>query len=653
MTLVEQPSAFLLPRSHRCRFLYALVAIALLGTMTTPHIAPARAQPPIMADDPAINVIAWDKLGLSSRRDLGIDNPTAEASLPVPQGVVPASVTGMIGSVVNVSGGQVDVIDSRGTLLGSIPVPAGLSSEPFAIETSAAEVVGGIANLTFVLRGAENPERCSQVPALALTQLTTILSGQEISPSTVADFLPVYLDSIVIYVGPRPSSAQQQAALSLVARLSHLYRSMPVRIVVDTSWTPPPPPNDGFTRVVEIRDGGPRGISVKNGGTPFVRLVISGSGPELDEQVALFAHGRMLLAQTPYSRVTGVSEQASVSQLTMSFGDLGIAGQSSVLGTTNLYAGIDVSRFALGSVQSAKIHLRAHYNSVKPGQGSVLVKAGSSALASSPLDESGVLDVEVTVPPDLITSNIALNLDIRYSPEVECPLPTDGMAFTIDPASSISLTPGPDSRTGFIALPVAFTPGFDVAVDRPDRIRYAARALSLIAQQTEAVLRPRIQPIDQVSQSPVGLLVVSSTGWLTGAGLNPPLMNVDGTSVRIDGSPIFDVELEGQLGVVQAFSNNGRTVVAISGPDESDLIDRTLDYVSGLDGMWASLSGDVVATGAAGTTVNLTVRSSKPQAIPGVGWMVWVWVTAAVTSAALLVAAVVLFARWRRSRARS
>ena len=54
--------------------------------------------------------------------------------------------------MVNVVDGRVDVLDGRGAVLGSIPVPADQSTVPFTVDVSAAQVVDGAAKLSFVLR---------------------------------------------------------------------------------------------------------------------------------------------------------------------------------------------------------------------------------------------------------------------------------------------------------------------------------------------------------------------------------------------------------------------------------------------------------------------------------------------------------------------
>ncbi len=135
-----------------------------------------------------------------------------------------------------------DVLDGRGFVLGSIPVPADQSTVPFTVDISAAQVIAGVARLSFVLREhTPQQDTCTPPPSLTLTQLASTYLGQTPYPVNVADFQPGYVDRFVIRTGPTPSVAQQQAALDLVARLTQLYRPMPVGVDIDTSPDPAAP----------------------------------------------------------------------------------------------------------------------------------------------------------------------------------------------------------------------------------------------------------------------------------------------------------------------------------------------------------------------------------------------------------------------------
>lgn len=604
---------------------------------------------PVVAVDPA-QPITWPALGRSDRLDILGADQSVDADIPVPPGVAARVLTGLIGSVVNVTAGRVDVHDGRGVLLGSIPVPADQVSVPFAVDISGAEVAAGLVSLSFVLREQNPPvDSCGRLPSLTLSQLGTKFGGQTPYPARVADFRPGWIDQILIRVGQSPTAEQQQAALELVAMLTRYYRPIPVRIDVDTSSGPAPagPPT---RRLIELREAAQPGLTVRNPALPDAVLVVSGRGRELSDQVALFADRRVELAQAPSATVKTATADVPAGTTVKTFAQLRMVGEASVLGTANLYVGFDVGEFLVGAVQQITVRLLAHYTPVAGGEASVVIRSGTTVLGSRLLDDSGLLDVTGTIPPESIQSTVGIGLQLRYLPNQRCAPLNDRMQFTIDPASTITVTPGTRTRGGFPVLPMAFTPEFDVAVDQPDHLRYAAQLINLLGQQTAAVLRPHVTSLAQAARSGSGALVVARGQDLATAGLQPPMLARGSDTVDIDGAPATDVDLNGPVGIIQAFTNQDRTILAVSASQDWSLVTRSLDYIRAQPSRWASLTGDVVATGAAGKSVNLTLREGGAliNDYPGDPWKWWAWATAAATAAALGATGILL----RRNRRR-
>nr|WP_090340753.1 hypothetical protein [Mycolicibacterium malmesburyense]CRL70251.1 hypothetical protein CPGR_01547 [Mycolicibacterium malmesburyense] len=630
------------------------VIAAMWGQVVLPT-QPAATAEPLGAAIPWTDMtppIPWPQLGLSDRITLTGANQTTSVSVPVPAGVVPTTLSGQIGSVVNVVDGRVDVINSRGSVLGTIAVPSDLSTVPFTLDISGAEVKEDKAELGFVLRDRAAPaDSCSQPPSLVINQLAAAFSGPTPAPQTVADFLPGYLDHVLIRVGPAPSPSQQQAALDLVAELTQLYRPIPVHVDVDSSDYPPPPYSP-TRRVIEIRDGGPAALTVENPGTPEAVLAITGTGPELVQQVDLFADRRFSLAQTPSAATLSALEDRSQSTNIKTFAQLGMTGETSVQGVTTLYVGFDVSKFALGPISDAKVHLKARYTPVVGGEASILIRSGPTVLATRVLDESGVLDVTGEIPPEAVTSTIGMALELRYTPRQECAPANDRITFALDPQSTVAVTPGSHNRGGFPVLPMAFTPDFDVAIDDPAHLTYAAQAVNLMGQQTTVALRPRLTTFAAAASGRNGLLVVTDGTKLADAGLDPPIRPGASNTVNVNANPDTDLDLGGPLGVVEAFTHNDRMVLAATGTGDWSLVRNAFDHIRGLENRWASLTGDVVATGAAHQTVNLTVREGGGliNEYPGHAWKWWAWLSMA-AGVAIIVAALLLVAVRRRRRA--
>ncbi|KMO79374.1 hypothetical protein BST22_23955 [Mycolicibacterium chubuense] len=624
---------------------FASVAV-LPGTAAADPYVEAVAGPAV---SPAIG---WTQLGLADRMDIVGANQPSDTSIPVPSGVFPTMLTGEVGSIVNVTDGRLDILDGRGVVLGVVPIPPGAISVPFSVDIAAAQVAEGRAKLSFVVRNAgPAATTCTQPPALTLSGLTTTFSGPAPDPVTVAGFLPGYLDRIVIRVGRTPTEHQQQAALDLVAKLTQLYRPMPVQI--DVSDDAAAPADSPTTRVIDIRDGGRPGITVENAGTPAAVLAITGTGEQLVAQAGLFTDRRIGLAQSDSAVMVSSREGTDLTSTVKTFGQLGISGQTSVAGTTTLYTGFDAAAFGVGPISGATVHLKAHYTPIADGEGSLLLRSGATVLAARSLDGSGTLDITGDIPAEAITSNVGLALELRYIPRQECAPLNDRVTFSVDPQSTVTVTPGAGNRGGFPALPMAFTPDFDVAIDSPDHLRFAAAAINLIAQQTQVTLRPRITRLSDAAGSGTGVLVVSGGRGLADAGLRPPLLPADGDTVDVGttaGAANTLVDLHAPLGMVQAFTDRGRAVLAVTGTGDWSLVDTTLDHVRGLPNRWGSLTGDVVATGIAGQTVTLSVNegdSMPHQPAPSDGWRWWAWASVAAVGAAVLAAGATVLIRRR------
>jgi hypothetical protein len=575
-------------------------------------------------------------------------NQSTDVTMPVPEGVTPLRLTGQISTAIDTAG-RIDVLDAQNLQVASIPVPADLATAPFTIDIARAQVVDDAASLKFVIRDYDNErtDSCVHPPEVTLSQIATTYSGDAVYPTTVADFLPGYLDTITVRVGPEPTADQQQAAVTLVSKLTHLYRPMPVRIDVDTSAALNTPQTAPTSRVIEIREGAQAGIEVERGGTAEAVLAITGQGPALLRQVQLFTDRRVALAQTSSAAVMSASEDIAAATDTMTFSQLGLSGQASVLNTATLYTGFDATAFGVGEIQSAKLHLMANYTPVVDSEASMLVRAGDAVLASSRLDDSGKIDMDLDVPAEAISSNVGIAIELRYFPKRQCAPLTDRMTFVIDPNSTVTVDPGTENRGGFPALPMALAPDFNVSVQDPAQIRFAAQAIHLMAQQSTVALRPNVVPLTESAQNSVGLIAVASSEELSRLGMDPPLNPAE--PLRVDGSTITEVDVKGALGVVQAFTQGDRMVLAISGDDK--LLERDFDHIRGLESRWASLDGDVVATGVEGDTVNLTIRSGgylENQVVPSDTWKLWMWSTAAVSVVAALGVAAALIVRRRR-----
>jgi hypothetical protein len=619
-------------------------------------VAPAAHAQPVDAGaaevvDP-VTPISWAQLGQSNELVISGSDREYSVTIATPYRVGPTLLTGQIGSMRNALAGRIDVYDALNVYLGTIPAPVDQSTKPFSIDISKAHVVDDKVTLTFVLRNDNPPvDSCAPLSSAKLSQLATTFSGVSPFPQTLADFLPGYLDRILIRVGANPPRESQQAALSLVANLTNLYRPIPVDIAVDATNDPDPATYlDSTARVIVIQASGRAGLSVTNPGTPGATLLVTGEGVDLVRQVELFTDRRYELAQSREAAVAAASEILVSSATVRTFAELGMSAESSVIGATTVYVGFDVSRFGVGPIEKARINLRANYTPVSGGEGSILVRSGATVVASQLLDDSGVVEIAGDISPEALSSTVGLGIELRYTPKQQCGPLNDRMTFVLDPSSTVTVTPGRPPTGGFRALPMAFSPEFDVALADPTHLRYAARAVNLLGQQSSVVMRPNLTSLDDGIAAKTGLLIVASGDELSKRGLTATILAKGQDSAIVNGRPSTDLRLNGPIGVIQAFTDDGRVVLALSGEGDWSRVDRSLDYISTLENGWRSLSGDVVATGAENQTVNLTFREGNTfaQITPPSGWRWWMWTSGAAALTLLLSAILGTVVRRRR-----
>ena len=204
---------------------------------------------------------------------------------------------------------EAETIDGR--FLGSVPIPdvaAGRTSAPFSIDVSSVPVIRNQAQVNMVLRVTSGDAICGPPPTLVISDFAVAFGGDVRPPTTLQQFFPVIAPNVDIYVDPKPTSSEKLTTLSLVTALTHYYQPATAKITLrqlPRTEPGPPPDGDSFTRAIVIRDAespdDPGVRLITDGPRPYV--VLSGNGPALEQQVALFRDQLLAVAQT--GTVTG------------------------------------------------------------------------------------------------------------------------------------------------------------------------------------------------------------------------------------------------------------------------------------------------------------------------------------------------------------
>lgn len=251
------------------RFLRSQVSIAaVLFTLFSPCAPTALAVP---ADQDTVTVYGWRQLGMASSVNFAASNSPQTVVIPVPQGLSPDTLRGVMHSASNIGVGYLEALTPDGRSLGTTPVPdvaAQRVSMPFAVPLTGVKVRGKSAEVQLVLRSTRGDEICGPLPNLTISDLSVDFTGQPVAPTTVQSFFPPVAPRIDVYVNPEPGVVEQQAVLSLVSALTVHYHPAPVDVSVhrlDRDGATPPPAAPGLSRSVLIRQSDQAGVSVTTG----------------------------------------------------------------------------------------------------------------------------------------------------------------------------------------------------------------------------------------------------------------------------------------------------------------------------------------------------------------------------------------------------
>jgi hypothetical protein len=601
------------------RTLFAVLLLVAQALLTGPFLGTAQAQPGDAAAVPDMAGVrlAWPSLGLKPETFLGA-NSTTSFEVPVPTGLVPARLQGLIHAPMNIDAGYLEVSDGDGRFLSAVNLPPQGSAQavtPLDVDISAARVLDSTVSLSLTVRPLDKADRfCGPLQQLPLTDLSTVFTGEESAATTIANFFPPVLERVTIYTPSDADAAEQESVLTLVSTLTRLYRPQPLQLrVVDQPRGATPPPAGQLARAIVVESGGQAGLSVMDAGSPGVYLRIAGRGDELSTQVSLLVNKMQSLVQTAGSRVDQAGTDMTPVGDAPTFGELSMTGQTDVLRTGSLRVAVDRSTLGGSRIDGVDVHLLADYTPVPADDSaSLVVRSDDVVVYRAPLDNSGRLDATFDVSNRAFGQWLNLDFALTYRPHESCGPFIAPITFQIDPQSTLTINRGGSPLNGFGSAPSEFSPSFQVAFDgtSPDQLNYAAQTVAAMARQTGSQLMPQVVDLETAIDATTGALIVAKSSALQQTSLNPPIGG-DGTAVDFGLPTELRAIVDDGLGSIQVFADRprDRSVILVTTTGAWTLVDPLFDYLGRLEGGWSALTGDVLAAGAAGDPTNVTIRA--------------------------------------------
>ncbi len=633
-----------------------LLLSVLLGiTLAIPSGAYAQ---PVTAGDGEDLALEWSTLGLPKDITLVGANTPSEYTVRVPAGFSVRRLRGVIHAPVDFGAGFVEITDSAGTFLATVSLPAVVPEQavvPFDVDISAARANGSELGLSFTVREPPIPaeQRCGLGELVELSDLVTVVAGTEPAPNSVASFFPPVLQRLTIYAPVDDDDAESQAVLTVASAVARMYRPQsPAITVVKQPRGAAPPPAPQFARALVVENGD-AGLTVVDPNRPTAYLKLTGRGGQLSDQASILVNQLQSLLQTPVARVDAAGSSSAGDSDELTFGELGIEGESQVLRTGNLTVGVDRSALGAGRVDAMTVHLRATYTPVADlDSASLMVGVNGQAVYSAPLTAAGTVDATFEVPPEFLRQRIAFEFNLAYSPRQVCNPMIAPLTFQLDPRSTVTVTRGGPPLDGFGAVPSEFSPEFLVALDgsSPIQLDYATRVVAAIAQRTGSTLMPRVVAVEDAANATKGALIVANAATLAPTSLRPPIGG-ESTGVRVDLPSELRADITGGLGSIQVFADTprNRTVALVTTNGPWALVDPLFAHIDQLPDAWSSLDGDVLAAGPDGTVTDLSIGPAVATSAPpdgGVTGATWL----AIGIGAVLVALGLAGAVWWRRR---
>ncbi|OLT54179.1 hypothetical protein BJF89_17275 [Corynebacterium sp. CNJ-954] len=602
--------------SHRTLVLGALLSAGVLGALHAPFAPSAAA-----ATDP---VLSLEDLGAPEQVDLA--GPTATTmttslSVPVPDGLVPESLRGVVDVPVAFRDGAIDLLQDgvsigRGTLDPAESVSTGDGAVPVDIPLQDAVVApGGLGKggtLDLDLRTTFTPldDGWCHDPLDAVTarlrDASVRFTGETRAPETLAEALPPVLRELTVAVpdGDEVTSAALETVTTVLSR----YRGQlpEVRVVaLDDDRRPGTDPD--FSRRIEIPGDDGRGVTLEDPGTSDARIVLHGTGDDLMDQVRLLGDDAAALLDSTSAHAEGGEEVAvelppsgqTVSELG------GIVLDGSGYGSADVSFGIDQGDLGRLS-ESVTVHLTGSYTPTPADTGGdVAVAVNGTVVDRFAADTGGAFDRDVTVPDDVLDRYNEFTVTLSAAGLPGCgtasplTLRVDGSSVvTSDPADSPTRL-----TTGFRAVPQALLPEVDVVLGSSDvaDVNRAAQVLARVQSVTPARIRPVVAAPGTDTDRP--LLIVDADGSLV-----PESYGDLDLPVRLDGT-MLNVQDTGGAGSAEAVATdtvfgalqttwdttNGRMVLVASSTDRPELLDRLITSLSADRGAgFAELRGTAV-----------------------------------------------------------
>ncbi|CAM3725401.1 hypothetical protein [Smaragdicoccus niigatensis] len=603
-----------------------LLAVIAIGAMPL-LVSPATAAP--IAPAHRDLVLGTNPTGLPDTLEFPGQTSTQNLSIPVPEGVVPTSITATVDMPALVDRASIDVLDYD-RLIARVDLPLGAGG-PVTLPLAGVNIENHMANVTLKSTVIPFNGYCvvdwRDVP-LRLHDPLINYSGNEAQPTVIADFLPPTLQKLTLYVPKSPTQLETQAAMQVATAIVAEYR----QVTVDVHWLEDQRnivdhPPAVLERQIAIREGKTTETSLTFDG-PGPLLTLSGQGAQLGEQVRLLTSDLRNVVVAPLAAASGIPATETEPSDSMTLTALGQRQLSSMgSGRVSIQVPIDQSRIGRSS-QNVTVRLKGNHTPLPASWGGrVSVTANGTEIDSWRATDDGKFDRIEKIPNQLLTRSTTLRVSLE---EVN-----DGNGCDFDPPVSLVIDGGsevtsessdPPLPAGFGSLPQALLPDLTFGLADGD-FKDAWRAVSVAAglqRLTSVQLIPKVESMAEAIAAHKSAVLIAANGV---PDVSLPLRQIEKGQLDLatpgGDSATVKVTPGMTFASLQTMFDGTSTILALSSLKAPDDLDALVTWLNERPSRWQRLTGDVLfkVTNREPEMLSVAVASSPTAAGSSSRWL--------------------------------
>lgn len=624
---------------------------------------PENGQPPAVPPDdatfPLADLGSSNTIWFDSRNDI----TRSYFSFVVPDGLTPTTLNATLEVPVDLRFGYLTVTQNGRTIT-RLPLPAKDQSR-MVIPLTGVEVFDNWASVTVTVTAVPVVDYYCWDPKapIRLTDSSITFAGNQVAPTTVADFLPHSPRQITIAVPRNLSPAESGAAIQLAGALTTRYGWQRTDINVvglpDGSTTLPPPAKG--ERQIVIKEGPDTGLSLQPG-PDGPSLLISGMGAELTNQTRLLTDPSLAFALSPKAVAGLLTTELKPAADSVTLEKLKQTLSESESLRPEVTITLDQSVFAQ-PVDDMRVHLIGSYTPLPSNfNGEVTATVGDEVLDRWPVNAEGTIDRWVNIPNRMVQRATGLKIRIHTVGDPGHCNDYLNPALRIDGKTEIQVqrasTPVPP---GFRSLPQALMPRVQIGIGSDtfnDTVR-ASKIIIGLQRNSSLPLITTVMTLQEAIASRESAILISADGWddqsLT-LPFSADLGKINIAAMDSSGQPttlVLDPAIK--FGSLQTVFDGQRTVLIATSTGDAAQLDELLRWLSLERGRWSDLDGRAVISVPGREPVTVPNRQSDlPDAEPDANGQSddnWVWWGAGGAALLALVGATVIVLRTKKETA--